>query len=471
MRNLIALILLPALATGATADEKILAANGTNVELIDATTLNILKTKSVGPGDTRAVAVSFDRRYALVTQDGGGGRGPAQSLVILDLTQPALPEVTRLGGSVSVRSLVMVPGGKKVLAGGVIGVSSGVLLVVDMTTSPPSVKSTLASADPRNIDVTPDGTTAFAANANNIEVIDLLVSPPAIVRRVPAPTNGFQTLRVSPDGRRLVVLYPVTTTTFAARVFDLSIPQSPQQIADINMIGALPTLVPPAFDPGNAFALVVDNGNWPSPPKNFHVLDVHAPKPREIVSITVGGHNVLDGLTVTRDGLRALVATGSNNTTPQLREVDVQNPSAPQVTSRTVLRFNRYNQILSFGEVHAYGPATIGTSYPVYFSSPNDAGKLLLLAASFSPRPGIPLGKRMIPLVPDALFAMSRTVPAWFQGFTGVLDSRGQATGRIAIPALPGLRGTAVYVAGVVIDPAASLGVGTISNAERIVVE
>jgi hypothetical protein len=113
----------------------------------------------------------------------------------------------------------------------------------------------------------------------------------------------------------------------------------------------------------------------------------------------------------------------------------------------------------------------IGTSYPVYFSSPNDAGKLFVLAASFSTQPGIPVGARAVPLVPDALFAVSRTVPALFQGFTGVLNGRGQTTGRIAIPALSVLRGTVVYVAGVVVDPAAPLGIGTISNAERIVVQ
>lgn len=143
----------------------------------------------------------------------------------------------------------------------------------------------------------------------------------------------------------------------------------------------------------------------------------------------------------------------------------------PEFTSRTVKRFNRYMQILTFGEVHAYGPAMVGTSYPVYFSSPNDAGKHFVLAASFGTRPGIPVGARTIPLVPDALFTVSRTVPALFQGFTGVLNGQGQTTGRIAIPALSALRGTVVYVAGIVVDPAAPLGIGTISNAERIVLQ
>jgi hypothetical protein len=49
-----------------------------------------------------------------------------------------------------------------------------------------------------------------------------------------------------------------------------------------------------------------------------------------------------------------------------------------------------------------------------------------------------------------------------------VLDSRGQAVGRIQIPAVAALGGLSFFVAAVVLDPAQPLGIGTISNAERI---
>ena len=97
-----------------------------------------------------------------------------------------------------------------------------------------------------------------------------------------------------------------------------------------------------------------------------------------------------------------------------------------------------------------------------------DGGKPYVMAASFSTRPGIKLGTRVIPLAADALFGASQSLPAVFQGFQGYLNAQGRAVGVIQVPALPALKGLSVYVAGVILDPASPFGVGTVTNAAHV---
>jgi len=94
-------------------------------------------------------------------------------------------------------------------------------------------------------------------------------------------------------------------------------------------------------------------------------------------------------------------------------------------------------------------------------------GKPYLMAAALSRRPGIPIGGRVVPLTPDALFFTSLMVPAIFKGFCGTLDSSGCAVSRasIAVPIVKSLGGVRVFLAAVVIDPKAPSGIGQISQA------
>jgi len=455
------------LVVGAAAEEKLLLGNGTQAELIDLNTLTTLAATPVGPGDTRAVAVSHDRRYALVSQD-AGGRGPGSgAIAVLDLTQSAMPVVAWIGPSFLVKDLVVSPDGKRALAAGFTGFTPEVLFI-DMTSSPPQgVKSvSLPGQSAFGVAVTPDGKTGYVADTNGSRVIVLdLSSFPSVSTRI-VPLASPWMASVSNDGRRLLVPFMGTMVS----VWDLASPVQPTRLSDVAL--PTPTVFPkPAFEPGNGFAVLPAQNPAAPGIDDFHVIDAHANPPRRlggIELIQVQGQALLGTPTVTSDGLTCIALLGTPSSA-QLLEIDLMQPAKPALTSRRVLKLGPLGQILAFGEVHAPGPTSIGASRPVHFSSPNDAGKPYLLAASLATRPGIPVGGRRIPLVPDALFGASVTLPAVFQKFQGVLDGNGQATAVIRVPGASGLRGLSFYVAGVVVDPAKPLGIGTISNAVHLV--
>jgi hypothetical protein len=115
----------------------------------------------------------------------------------------------------------------------------------------------------------------------------------------------------------------------------------------------------------------------------------------------------------------------------------------------------------------------IGTTVPVRFYSPTDAGKVVVGAAALGRSTGITLPDlRIFPLDNDTLFAFSTMPNPVFTGFTGVLDANGAYDGAaIVVPSLPTLEGIFVYLAFAVLDPFAPLGIGTISRAATFQVE
>jgi hypothetical protein len=119
--------------------------------------------------------------------------------------------------------------------------------------------------------------------------------------------------------------------------------------------------------------------------------------------------------------------------------------------------------------------ADVGEVVPLRFiSSPTDAGKIVVGAAAFGRSPGILLpDMRIVPLNNDALLTFSTTpLNGVFLNFAGVLDVNGVFDGAaIFVPPIQALHGFVLYVAYVVLDPAAPLGIGTISLPSTFVVE
>ena len=97
--------------------------------------------------------------------------------------------------------------------------------------------------------------------------------------------------------------------------------------------------------------------------------------------------------------------------------------------------------------VIAVGDPSPGARLRLTFSEPVSPGVVYVAAASFSPRPGIPLGGgAVVDLTPDNLFFLSQVAPGVFVNFQGVLDPKGAASASILIPNAPGLRGLRFFV-------------------------
>ena len=77
------------------------------------------------------------------------------------------------------------------------------------------------------------------------------------------------------------------------------------------------------------------------------------------------------------------------------------------------------------------------------------------------------IGNRRLDLSPDDLLAVSvqGLWPHVFQGYSGLLDVKGQAAAKIVIPSFPALAGNTLHTAFVVFDSSASQGVHAVSHA------
>jgi hypothetical protein len=118
-------------------------------------------------------------------------------------------------------------------------------------------------------------------------------------------------------------------------------------------------------------------------------------------------------------------------------------------------------------------PVTVGTTTDLVVSSPSDGGFPCICAFAVFSSPGIPLPQgRHIPLTPDFLFdwSLDPTNPI-FLGTFGVLASDGTAIVSLRVPPVPALSGFRFHGAFLVVDPAAPLGIGTISPARPLVIE
>jgi len=448
----------------APAEERILVANllGHTAELVDPINLRTLATTPVGQ-QPMTVAVTPDRRFGLVASQGFFA-GPLSngSVAVLDLTASGMPVLTSLSVKTQPFGLAVAPDGKTAVVTRVNQQYQAELLLLDMTTSPPSelgkpVLIPKAQAA-YNVAITPDGKTALTVDGRQLIVVDLTQSPPVVTNYLKTNADAFF-LRLSNDGRRLIVVSKHNPSK--AGVWSLeSLP--PTKTGDV-VIGGNSAGATPGFDPGNLFGVVANSGS-----RILHVIDAHALPPVQLGTVDSMG-KTQRGLTVMPDGKRAWAAARGDT---RLVEVNVSNPSKPVRTGRThTVRGNGPENIVAFGEVHAHGIPAPGSSYPVFLTSPVDAGKSYIMGASFGTKPGIPVGSRTVPLAPDTLFFTSLTTPSVFQDFSGVLNSNGRAVATLHIPALPGLQGLSLYVAGVIVDPHAPMGIRVVTNAEHIVIQ
>ena len=117
------------------------------------------------------------------------------------------------------------------------------------------------------------------------------------------------------------------------------------------------------------------------------------------------------------------------------------------------------------GSIGSTATPRIGTTFPLDLTAVLDPGRGFVTALSTTDiQPGIPVGRRFIPLTPDSMFFITaqNMLPVVFQNFTGVLGASGTAQARIVIPNLPVLVNLKLYAA-FVTYPGAT-GVHTISN-------
>ena len=114
---------------------------------------------------------------------------------------------------------------------------------------------------------------------------------------------------------------------------------------------------------------------------------------------------------------------------------------------------------------------TPGGVFNIRIRFANHPGKPYVAAASLSPRPGIPVDSRTIPLTPDNFFAASVVIPQIFVNFQGVLDLNGRASPYIPIPNAAVLKGFRFFLAAVVVDPAAPSSIAQISQEYGVTIQ
>jgi hypothetical protein len=111
------------------------------------------------------------------------------------------------------------------------------------------------------------------------------------------------------------------------------------------------------------------------------------------------------------------------------------------------------------------GSGLPGTSINFALGASPDAGLPYQMGSSLGNGP-IPIDTRKLGLSPDTLLLVSATnvLPTVFQGYAGVLDTKGAAAARLNIPNIPALKGTRIYTAFVTLRATAPSGISNISN-------
>lgn len=178
----------------------------------------------------------------------------------------------------------------------------------------------------------------------------------------------------------------------------------------------------------------------------------------------VSGAGLVKSLAVLANGD---VIAGPHGTTMQRYDAAGQNIGTPY-NGANITKMDM--AVADENHVWALNSAIAGTPLSISVRFARHPGKLYIAAASFSRQPGIPIDSRTVPLTPDNLFRLSQSVPALFQGFAGALDAQGRAGMNVLIPALP-IQGLRMFLAAVVVDPAAPSGIAQISQPYGITVQ
>jgi len=177
------------------------------------------------------------------------------------------------------------------------------------------------------------------------------------------------------------------------------------------------------------------------------------------------GTGLVKSLSVLSDGN---VAAGPHSTTIDLYDgtgTKIGTPyNGPYLTKLCMVVEDEHN-------LWGLNTPTPGAAFNVSIRFASHPGKAYVAAASFSPRPGIPVDTRVIPLTPDNLFVTSLLLPQIFVKFTGVLDSSGRAGAYVLLPKIPGLRGLRMYLAAVVVDIKAPSSIAQISQQYGVTIQ
>jgi len=382
-------------------------------------------------------------------------------VTVLDITTAGMPVVATVSKNSRAYGVATTPDSKLAIVTRKTGTVAEFQLV-DLTSSPPAdLGKPIPIPNGKSAycaEVAPDGKTAFLLDYSGatMTVLDLTQSPPTIIKQL-ATNSSAIFLRLSNDGRRLAVSSIASSPQAGIWNTESTIPVKINNIPLSKNPGALPS-----FEPGNNFVLFATADG-----RTVHVIHAHASPPVALGSVTLVEKD-LRGVTATTDGLSAWAASRGSH---KLVEIDLSTPSSPVLTTRTLAVARGPNGLVAFGEVHAHGIPAIGSTYPISLSSPNDAGKMYILGASFGSRPGFPIGNRTVPLNLDDLFTISQIIPGIFQNFRGTLSASGQAVASVNIPPIPALKGFSFFVAGAIVDAAAPFGIATITNAEHIVLQ
>ena len=117
------------------------------------------------------------------------------------------------------------------------------------------------------------------------------------------------------------------------------------------------------------------------------------------------------------------------------------------------------------------GPRNRGSLHNLHLWTLNDAGLLYVLGSSLGTGP-IPLGTRNLGLTLDCLliFSSGGFFPSIFQNYTGTLDAAGTANAAFAIPNAAPWMGLTIHSAFLTLNPAAPLGIQSISNTDSFTI-
>jgi YVTN family beta-propeller protein len=294
------------------------------VSVIDSASDTVIATTSTSLPCWDA-AVSPDGTTALIVDNGG-------KVSVIDTSSNAVSTTLTVGNSPE--AVAFAPDGKTAF---VVNTQDSTVSVIDMTTSPPSVKTgtgypiTGFGTDPQGIAVTPDGKTALVANdgSSTVSVIDLTVTPPVLNTGTGYPITVTSTPRgmaISSDGKTALVTNANTTGTVS--VIDLTVNPPAAKTGTGYPVSVGNTPVGVAISPDNKTAYVANaNANTVS------VIDLTATPP---VAKTGTGYPISvgsqpNGVAVTSDGKKAYVINHISN---NVSVIDLT--ATPPVVSTTV---------------------------------------------------------------------------------------------------------------------------------------
>jgi len=128
-------------------------------------------------------------------------------------------------------------------------------------------------------------------------------------------------------------------------------------------------------------------------------------------------------------------------------------------------RYDAFVAKLDYTMLAGSGSTSPGGTVTLRLDEPADAGRPFQIGTSLGAGP-LPLGTRWILLSPDNLLVVTVNDhwPSVFSGYRGVIDAKGEARATIHIPNQPALIGVRLHSAFVTLDPAAPLGIRSISN-------